>query len=81
MKFLLLKKYVSINEIILRILQYDIYFFNYQLKFKEIEFKSERFSRNFPNFVKPLSVKSWLLLKDKIWDANLSDHNYVNLQL
>ena len=31
--------------------------FNYQLKSKEIEFNAERFSRDFPKFVKPLLVK------------------------
>ena len=36
-------------------------FFNYQAKLKEIEFNAGRFSRDFPKFVKPLSVKFLLL--------------------
>ena len=36
-------------------------FFNYSKKFKEIEFNDGRFSRDFPKFVKPLSVKFPLL--------------------
>ena len=43
------------------ILQYDTNFFNYQTKFKEIEFNARSFSRDFPKVVKPLSVKFVLL--------------------
>ena len=35
--------------------------FHYQSKSKEIEFNTVRFSRDFPKFVKPLSVKIVLL--------------------
>ena len=42
-------------------MQYDINFFNYWAKFKEIEFNAGRFSRDFPKFVKELSVKFLLL--------------------
>ena len=34
-----------------------VIFFNYSLKFKEIEFNAGIFSRDAPKFVKPLSVK------------------------
>ena len=36
-------------------------FFNCQLKSKETEFNAGRFSRDFPKFVKPQSVKFLLL--------------------
>ena len=36
-------------------------FFNYQEKIKEIECNAGRFSRDFPKFAKPLSVKFLLL--------------------
>ena len=42
-----------------------IVIFNYLAKFKQIEFNYRRFSRDFPKFVKPLSVKFLLLLKHK----------------
>ena len=32
-------------------------FWNYELKFKEIDFNTERASRDFPKFVKQLSLK------------------------
>ena len=32
-------------------------FFNYPVKSKEIEFNAETFSRDFPKFIKTLSVK------------------------
>ena len=35
--------------------------FNYKLKSTEIEFNAGSFSRDFPNVVKPLSVKFLLL--------------------
>ena len=43
------------------------YFFNYQIKSKEIEYKAGRFSIDLPKFVKPVSVKFSLLWKHKIY--------------
>ena len=37
-------------------MKYNIKFFNYQPKCKEIEFNAGRFSIDFPKFVKPLLV-------------------------
>ena len=42
-------------------IEYDSTLFNYQLKSKEIEYNAGRFSKDVPKFVKPLSVKFWLL--------------------
>ena len=39
----------------------NINFFNYKLKFKEIDFNAVIFLREFPKFVKPLSMKFVLL--------------------
>ena len=56
---------------------YNIDFFNYKLKLKEIVFNVGRFSRAFPKFVKPLSVKFLFLYKHKISNSDKFDNNLL----